>query len=143
MERSPIRVFLVEDDPKDILLIRETLEDISDADFSFKLECADNLKSGLDRIGKSDVDVVLLDLSLAGRVGLEAFVKVHQSYPEIPIVVLTRRDDKLLGLEALCQGAQDYIVKGRTDGKTLTRVIRCAIERNRLQSELRSQSFVD
>lgn len=143
MEHKDIRVFLIEDDPEDILLIRETLSEASDGHVQFKLEWSENLKAGLERLAKGHLDVILLDLSLPDSAGLDTFMRTHQKYPTVPIIVLTGLNDKTLGLEALWQGAQDYIVKGRVDGKMLTRVIRYAIERNRMQSELRSESFID
>ncbi|MGB7583122.1 MAG: PAS domain S-box protein, partial [Sedimentisphaerales bacterium] len=62
--------------------------------------------------------------------------------PDLPIVVLTGVDDENTGVEAMRTGVQDYLVKGQTDGRTITRVIRYSIERKNaedamLVSELR------
>ena len=53
--------------------------------------------------------------------------------PEVPIVVLSGRDDEELALEAVHTGAQDYLVKGRADAELLRRTIRYAIERRRAE----------
>jgi len=58
-------------------------------------------------------------------------------------VVLTGRDDEAVGLQALQQGAQDYLIKSELDGRLLSRALRYAIERNRMQAALQSESLVD
>ena len=57
--------------------------------------------------------------------------------PHIPVVVLTGRDDAALSTEIVRCGAQDYLVKGQTDHRLLTRAIRYAIERKRTEEALR------
>lgn len=142
MEKE-VKIFLIEDDPEDVLLIRESLSQVAGASFKFKFEHSENLENGLERLSKSNADVLLLDLSLPDSRGLDTFTKAHAHSPKTPIVVLTGLDDKTLGLEALWQGAQDYLVKGRVDGKMLVRVIRYALERSRVQSELRAQPLAE
>jgi diguanylate cyclase (GGDEF)-like protein len=68
---------------------------------------------------------------------------VHSQAPTVPIVILTGYDNESFALEAVSQGAQDYLVKGHINPRMLVRVIRYAIERNRTQSELRNLSLVD
>ena len=143
MENKEIKVLLIEDDPDDALLLREALGEAAESSLKFYLECHETLGGGLERLAQGGIDIVLLDLSLPDSHGLETFTKAYAHSPYTPIIVLTGLDDKTLGLEALWQGAQDYLVKGRVDNKMLLRVIRYAIERNRLQTELRSQSLID
>jgi DNA-binding response OmpR family regulator len=60
---------------------------------------------------RADVDLVVLDLMLPGRSGLEVLAGVHQQRPTLPVILLTARgaiDDRVSGLDA---GATDYIVK--------------------------------
>ena len=143
MENKEIRVLLIEDDPDDALLLKEVLTEGGEAWSKFRLECHETLEGGLARLTKGGIDVILLDLSLPDSHGLDTFTKTFTRCPSVPIIVLTGLDDKTLGLEALWQGAQDYLVKGRADNKMLLRVIRYAIERNRLQTELRGQSIIE
>ncbi|MBI2494976.1 MAG: diguanylate cyclase response regulator, partial [Candidatus Omnitrophica bacterium] len=63
--------------------------------------------------------------------------------PEVPIVVLTVLDDDAVALEAVRQGAQDYLVKGQVPAERLSRVIGYAIERHRMQTTLQGLSLVD
>ncbi len=143
VENKDIKILLIEDDPDDVQLIKEILSKAGGAALKFKLDCVETLEAGCQRALKGGIDAVLLDLSLPDSQGLETFTRFHSQFSSAPIIVLTGLDDKTLGLEALWQGAQDYLVKSRVDGKMLLRVIRYAIERNRMQSELRSQSLID
>jgi PleD family two-component response regulator len=54
----------------------------------------------------------------------------------IPIIILSGLDDEALAIQAVGQGAQDYLVKSLLDGRLLLRSIRYALERSRLQREL-------
>jgi signal transduction histidine kinase len=59
---------------------------------------------------------------------------------DVPIVVLTGLEDDHLALEAIQQGAQDYLVKGNLDADTLDRAIRYGLERHRQERRLRRQA---
>jgi signal transduction histidine kinase len=58
-----------------------------------------------------------------------------RSAPRTPIVVLSGLDDEAMAIRAVREGAQDYLVKGQVDNKTLTRSIHYAVERRRAEDE--------
>ena len=60
------------------------------------------------------------------------FRTLHGQVPDLPIVVLSDYDDDRLALQAVRQGAQDYLVKGQGDGEVLVRTIRYATERSHM-----------
>ena len=124
-----IRVLLVEDDPEDALLLRETLADVPSA--QFEVTDVGTLAAALPRLREPGFEVVLLDLSLPDSQGFETFETVKASGSEVPVVLLTGLDDETLALRAVQAGAQDYLVKGRADGELLCRSIRYAVERQR------------
>jgi two-component system cell cycle response regulator len=141
MESSKkINTLLIEDDPDDQLLLSETLKE---SGLQFELQVAATLDAGVEKLSAGNVDVVLLDLSLPDSGGIETFMRIHAQAPLTPVVILTGMDDETIALEAVSQGAQDYLVKGTVNGKTLARVMRYAIERNKGQAELRNLSLVD
>lgn len=139
MSQKPIKVLLIEDDFEDADFLRELLA--AETDPSFEVEHVERLESGLKRLTQGGIDVVLLDLSLPDAQGLETTTKVHGKAPQVPIVVLTGLDDDTLSLEIVRRGAQDYLVKGRVDGMGLSRVMRYAMERKRL--DLLKDEFVN
>ncbi|RLB08274.1 MAG: hypothetical protein DRG50_00270 [Deltaproteobacteria bacterium] len=138
MNDKLIKVLLIEDNPGYAELMQVVLTKTKGAQFN--LDCAKRLSQGLERLGKGDIDVVLLDLSLPDSKGLDTFFKVFERIPEVPIIVLTATDDEALAVKAVQAGAQDYLVKGQVNHNLLVRSIHYAIERHRIQEELRRQT---
>ena len=134
-----VRVLLVEDNPADVDLIQEALDDGAlDPAFaggSLRLEQVDRLATALQRLAQGEIDVVLLDLSLPDSQGFGTFARLVRAAPRTPIVVLSGLDDEAMAIRAVREGAQDYLVKGQADGKTLTRSIHYAVERKRAEDE--------
>jgi signal transduction histidine kinase len=129
-----VRILLIEDNPADARLTRELLLDSGGLDFVLTHETT--LAEGIERLAAEPSDVVLLDLSLSDAHGLETVVRLHGSYPLVPIIVLSGLDDEETAVEAVQNGAQDYLVKGQGDGYLTRRAIRYAIERKRAQLQL-------
>ena len=140
-DTKQIRILLIEDNPGDVRLMQELLAGVKDV--PFKVEYANRLSMGLQRLADGNIDVLLLDLSLPDSQGLETFLQAHVQAPEVPIVVLSGTDDDEVALEAVRNGAQDYLVKGQTDRNVLVRALRYAIGRHQMQEELRSLSLID
>ena len=125
-----LSVLLVEDNPGDADFISLLLSEYSKDDF--QVECADRLSIALELLEKRNFDVVALDLGLPDSNGLSTISEVKRSAPTVPIVVLTGEEDDATSMAALREGAQEYLVKGKIEADTLTRVLRYAIERHRL-----------
>ncbi len=141
-----MRVLLIEDNEDDACLIGETLTERTAADI--ELEWVDRLGSGLTRLAEDKIDVVLLDLSLPDSHGLETLDKVQRQTPDVPVIVLTHLDNEAVAVQAVRKGAQDYLLKGRSDGILLIRAIRHAIERKQSEkavrdSEARLRAIID
>ena len=134
MLEDRLTILLIEDNPFDTRLIREMCLDCETIDLD--IQCESRLASGLARLGKGGVSGVLLDLNLPDSLGIETLTRVDTEFPEIPIIVLTGQEDQMIAVEALKQGAQDYLVKGLVDGNQLVRSIRYAIERKRMAVDL-------
>lgn len=134
MERQPITVLLIEDNPGDARLITELLTEVKVV--SFHLERVEQLQQGLDRLARGGIDVVLLDLSLPDSHGLDTFAAAHASARSVPIIVLTGLDDETIAIKAVKEGAQDYLFKGQVDGELISHAIRYAIERQKMLMEL-------
>ena len=129
-----IRLLLIEDNPGDVRLIEEMLRG-SDGQ-RFDLESAETFAHGLARARETAFDVLLLDLSLPDSTGIETLTRACAELPETAIVVLTGFDDQTVGVQAVQQGAQDYLVKGDVDGKLLRRTVHYAMERHRAEMAL-------
>ncbi len=104
---------------------------------SGSLEYVDRLSTGLDRLASGSVDVVLLDLGLPDSQGLATFTSVQAVAHNIPILILTGFTDDAIALEAVRRGAQDYLIKGKTDSALLIRAIDYAIARKKAEELLK------
>jgi PAS domain S-box-containing protein len=134
MTENRLQVLLIEDNPGDVRLIREMLAEAGTSDIG--IESAESLSAGLEILTTGGLDVILLDLGLPDSQGLATLGRLYARVPDIPIVVLTGHGDEAVAIEAVKQGAQDYLVKGEVDEKLLVRSIHYAVERRRLLAEL-------
>ena len=134
MKYNLINVLLIEDNPGDAFLIQEMLEEISNLKFS--LHNIQYLDEGLNYLQKNRVDIILLDLNLPDSSGLDTFLKIKDTAPMIPIVILSGLNDEAIAINAVKSDAQDYLIKGKVDSSLLVRSISYAIERKSIKEEL-------
>ncbi|MBF0459921.1 MAG: response regulator [Magnetococcales bacterium] len=81
-------------------------------------------------------DLILLDLNLADSHGYEeTFVRMNQKNLDTPIIVFTGLDDEQKAIQAVADGAQDYLVKGQVNKKTLVRSIKQAMSRYKIMRQ--------
>jgi DNA-binding response OmpR family regulator len=135
MGERTLKLLVVDDNPHDVELVRAQLEDAM-GDAPFAVESVGRLSAAVDRLARRDVDVVLLDLALPDSAGTQGVVRLARDASEVPVVVFTGNDNEALGLRAVQDGAQDYLVKGQVSGPLLYRSLRYAIERKRAEQAL-------
>jgi signal transduction histidine kinase len=131
----PIRILLVEDDDGDARLVRELLTDAAGS--RFELDRVSSLAEAVGRCAGGQPDVVLLDLQLPDARGLAAFEHLQRHAEDVPLIVLTGLTDEAAAEYAVAHGAQDYLLKGELDPRTLWRAIRYALDRYRIIREMR------
>jgi diguanylate cyclase (GGDEF)-like protein len=141
MEEKPVKVLVVEDSPTDALLLREALTD--ERSMQFNTAHAETFADALRALQEQAFDLILLDLGLPDSQGLETFARMHDHVPQIPIIVLTGLDDDTLAIQAVKEGAQDFLTKGRVDRYWLVRNIRHALERHQMYLEVHALSLTD
>jgi DNA-binding response OmpR family regulator len=120
-----VRVLVVEDERKLALVLSSALQ----ADH-YDVVVAATGEDGFSRAHSEPFDLVVLDLMLPGRNGLEILQTLRQRYVETPVLILTARDgvdDRVLGLDL---GADDYLVKPFALPELLAR-IRALLRRGR------------
>jgi DNA-binding response OmpR family regulator len=109
-------ILVVDDEPKIVELARDYLEHAG-----FAVVTANDGQAALDAVRNQRPDLLVLDLGLPGLDGLEVTRRLRQA-GDLPIVMLTARDDeldKLLGLEL---GADDYLTKPFSPRELVARV---------------------
>lgn len=143
-----VTVALVEDDIDDAQFVERLLVDRRTSGRGGRndrlmevetVERAGSLATGLETVTAIDPDVVLLDLGLPDSDGVETVGRLIEHAPGVPVVVLTGQTDA--GIDAIRSGAQDYLRKGHITAPLLRRTLRYAIERGRVQRELRDRSL--
>ncbi len=99
------RVLVVDDEPA----VRESLRML------LKSECevatADGVDAALEAIGQAPPDLVLLDVMMPGRNGLELLAELGERGLPIPVVVLTATNTVAVAVEAMKLGAKDFVTK--------------------------------
>lgn len=133
-ENAIIRVLLVEEDDSDAERIRTLLENASS--HQFEIVTVGLIKLALDLLSQHRFDVLLLGLTLPDGRGLSNLNQVQAMAPNVPIIAMSNVNDERLALQAVKAGAQDYLVKSRTDHDTLLRALRYSIERKHAEERM-------
>lgn len=132
---SRIGVLLVEDNPGDARWVREVLAD--DPHDEFALTEVPTARAAIDHLTTgTPVDAILLDLHLPDQSGLRTLHAVAAAAHTAVIIVMTGTTDEQTGVAAVQAGAQDFLVKGQTDGRTLRRALRFGLERQSVLQRL-------
>jgi diguanylate cyclase (GGDEF)-like protein len=134
------RVLLVDGDPADALRSAEILGQGGTG--RFRVSHAASFAAATESLCETCYDAVVLDLDLPDRRGVEIVTAMLALAPDMPLVVLSRRDDERLALEAVRLGAQDFVAKASDAGR-LRRAVRHAIERRRIEHELGQLAKLD
>ncbi len=140
MSNRPTNILVVEDEPGFASVLKTLLADGCNSHFEVTL--ADNLAVTLQHLRENAFDVVLLDLSLPDTTGLDTYKAVAQTAPSVPVVVMSGLNNETIAVQAVREGAQDYLVKGQFEHRAMERAIRYAVERKRIEKKLReSEEF--
>jgi two-component system sensor histidine kinase/response regulator len=137
-DNRPLRILLIEDNPGDVRLVQEALLR-NPAGLEFTIDVSGRLTDGLARLSSMPADVILLDLNLPDSFGIETFTRLHEKYPEVPIVVLSGEGTEDLAVKTVNAGAQDYLFKDSLTNQSLVvRTIRYAFGRYRIRKQLQT-----
>ncbi len=127
-----LKILVVEDN--ETYLDRNVIDEIKARldKVNFEIENAGTLSAALEKVRTGDFDAALLDLGLPDSKGLETLTRFREASPDLPVIVLTSLRDEELAVEAVRNGAQDYIVKEPLDSRTLVNSILSSVERGEI-----------
>ncbi len=137
----PLDILLVEDSTEHAKLVRALLRRAPAP--GYRLHHVVSLADARHLLASSEMDCVLLDLSLPDSRDLDALSELRLAAPMVAIVVITSSSDEGLAFAAVSQGAQDYLVKGHLDSGHLFRAVRWALQRKTLENELTRDALHD
>jgi DNA-binding NtrC family response regulator len=121
---------LVIDDENEI---RESLEQLLSLE-GYRPACASTAEEGLKKLEDQLFDLVLLDISLPDRNGLEVLKSIKRGSPDTGVIMITAYDSSQAAFQASREGAESYITKPWDNDKLLLE-IRNALDKSRLQVE--------
>ena len=128
------RILLVEDNPGDAFALQEIASEHTALEYG--IDIVDRLSLAMEALTANHFDLVLLDLSLPDAFGVEAVEAVHGLVGDLPIIVLTGKQDDAVALAALRLGAQDCLTKGKVDASSFGKAVQYAIERKNAERVL-------
>jgi DNA-binding NtrC family response regulator len=113
--------------------IRESLETLLELE-GYSVESAATADQGLSRIGERPFDLVLLDLALPDRNGLELLAELHAHDPELSVIMITAYGTVENAVKAMQAGATNFVQKP-WDNEKLLADVRIAVGRHRTEAE--------
>jgi diguanylate cyclase (GGDEF)-like protein len=141
MPIQSLRLLLVEDNDLDAMSITRVFQ--RSTVIQAQIERASSLREAIEKLDRSEFDVVLLDLGLPDSSGLESIQAIRERTTSVPIVVQTGDDRIETGFAAIEAGAQDFLSKNDLKDHLLTRLTIHAILRQRQMLELQEASLRD
>lgn len=124
---------LVIDDERSI---RNTLSDILGLE-GHKVEVAEDGEQGFRKASETKFDAVFCDIKMPKMDGMEVLAKLHDSFPELPIVMISGHGDIDTAVESIKKGAFDYIQKPLDLNRMLV-TLRNALDRSTLVTETKT-----
>src|ERR1700686_1806719 len=135
MNKKSIKtILLIEDNPGDARLFRETFKEQDS--HNTELTHVKSMSEAEKHLAAHEADIIILDLGLPDAQGMTAVRRAHAAAPRVPLVVLTVLDDESLAIQALQEGAQDYLIKGQIETRGLLRALRHSVERKIIDDAL-------
>jgi DNA-binding NtrC family response regulator len=127
---TPLPSVLVVDDEKNMRLSLQTMLNVE----GYAVQAVESAEQGLILLGHEQFFMVITDARLGGMSGYNFLTKVHNQWPELPVLMLTAYATPKLAVEAIKSGAIDYLAKPFAPEELLHAVARCA-ERYQLLRE--------
>jgi len=132
-----LTLLVIDDSEDDRLLYRRAMEKNTSIDYTL-IETNDG-ESGFLAVEKAQPDCILLDYSMPGYDGIEILKRIRSRYPFVPVVMLTGHGNEKIAVNAMQEGAQNYIAKSIITTDTLEHVIRMAIDHCQLEKRIYDQ----
>jgi len=132
------RILVIEKAQDNALELGKLLGQLNDR--SFGVKSTNEIPDAVSLVEKGDADAVVLDLSFVRNSYEEAIGRLRACAKDVPILVLADAGDESSAISAFHCGAQDYLIRGSYDARTLDHVTRSSAERQRIVRELEQKS---
>jgi len=132
-----VKILYIEDNEDDYLILRGIINKIPNN--SYALENVNSIQKATDYLLKKETDLILLDLGLPGFSGKEAYSKIAEKFPNIPVIIMSGNEDKNVAYELITSGAEDFFIKGNLHPDLLDRGIAYSLKRHELKHLLKEE----
>jgi DNA-binding NtrC family response regulator len=120
------KVLIIDDEPSVCYSFRRALEK-----HPYQVKSASNMASGLEMFASVGPDVVVLDINLPDGSGMDVFRRIRELNPRCPVLFITAHGTTQTALEAMKEGAFDYLIKP-VNLERLCQLLERALEASRL-----------
>ncbi len=135
LETEPIDLLLVEDDEDDFIIVRHYIEKIPN--WHIHMDWAISYQAALEKVSRKTYDIFIIDFLLGGKNGIDLMRCLNENGYVVPIVILTGKGNRDIDIQAMNEGAADYIEKRNLSSDYLERCIRYSIERTKSIKQIR------
>lgn len=140
MADQMLQILVVEDDELDRMIMRRALKA---SGIRHELHFAEDHESGKEAAGQMEYDCIFLDYNLPGGTGLELLKQIRTAGNNSPIIIVTSQGDEKIAVEAMKNGANDYIPKSLLSADGIAQSVRFMVtlkqkekEKSLLESQL-------
>jgi diguanylate cyclase (GGDEF)-like protein len=136
-----LRILLLEDHPGDALLVRTLLAESSSR--PPRVDTVATLEAARRRLAQVTYDAVIADLDVPDSDGFGTLRQLFEAAETTPVIALTHCEDEAFTINLLKNGAEDYLIKGQSEGRLILRTVRHAIERKEAERRFLFLSHYD
>jgi len=132
VQKNPFQILVVDDDPGHLTTLRTIVKS-----WGYQVSAVDDGAKAVEKVKEKPFDLILMDVRMAEMSGIEALKKIKNHNPAIPILIMTAYSSIESAVEALKEGAYDYLTKP-LDYEVLKLTLERALEHLGLKNEIRS-----
>ncbi|GJL48889.1 MAG: hypothetical protein NPIRA01_01160 [Nitrospirales bacterium] len=136
-----LNILVIDDNMADVRITHEMLKEGLGTQFTFShASCVGEARTYLE---DQSFDMILLDLNLPDSMALDTLRELRQTHASAATLIMSGLQDEALAIQAVRNGAQDYLIKDHINSHALSRAIRYAVERHRVQEQVTHQAHYD
>jgi DNA-binding NarL/FixJ family response regulator len=135
-----IKILIADDHP----VVRKGLKEIIQAtpDMTVSGEASDG-QEVLEKVMKIDFDVVVLDIAMPGRSGLDVLKELKRGKPELPVLILSIHPEEQYAVRVLKAGASGYLTKDSAPDELITAILKVSRGKKYISSSLAEKLAYD
>ena len=141
---NKIKILVVDDDEDDYFIISDYINEIDNS--KFMIDWCSNYQSAVGKFKLKAYDIYFIDYRLGNETGMDLLKEAIRVHGDAPVILLTGKGNKAIDIEAMQNGATDYLIKSELNAEKLERCMRYSLDRSAYlktikESEKRLKTF--